>query len=336
MILVTGGLGYIGSHTVIDLLDAGYKVVVVDNLSNSAVDVIPRINQITSKSFFFEAGDIRDGEFLNSIFKRYPIASVIHFAGLKSVAESLKSPNMYFDVNVTGTLVLLDVMEKHRVFKLVYSSSATVYGIPKRNPICEHFDIGATCNPYGTSKFLTERILSATANSNSSWAITVLRYFNPIGAHESGLVGESPSSTPANLVPYLTLVAIGKLDSLAIYGNDYETPDGTGIRDYIHVLDLAAGHIKALEYLDAAVGIDSFNLGTGKGYSVLDVVENFNMVTGLKVNFTFAPRRLGDVAVCFSDPSKANRVLKWSANRSLEIMLVDAWRWQSQNPDGYV
>ncbi len=343
-ILVTGGAGYIGSHTCVELLDNGFEVVVIDNLSNSKIEAIRRVEKITGQSVRFHQADINDREALDRIFQQTPVDAVIHFAGLKAVGESCQKPLSYYQNNISGTLVLLESMAAHGVKKLVFSSSATVYGDPHTVPITENFPLNAI-NPYGRTKLFIEEILrdaSAADNLNNSeqpWQIAILRYFNPIGAHISGLIGEDPNGIPNNLMPYLSQVAIGKLPILSVFGNDYPTHDGTGVRDYIHVVDLAQGHIKALEYLmshSKDTGIcDAINLGTGNGYSVLDMVSTFIRETGQQVPYKITPRRPGDVAACYADPSLAAEKLKWKAERGLPQMLADTWRWQSDNPEGY-
>ncbi|NLG89586.1 MAG: UDP-glucose 4-epimerase GalE [Clostridiaceae bacterium] len=333
-ILVTGGAGYIGSHTCVELLDAGYEVIVVDNLSNSKEESLKRVREITGKPVKFYKADLLDRQAVNEIFKNEPIEAVMHFAGLKAVAESVSMPLRYYHNNITGTLTLLYVMQLHNVKKIVFSSSATVYGNPHTVPITEDFPLSAV-NPYGQSKLIIERILSDLYNSEPGWNIAILRYFNPTGAHPSGRIGEDPNRIPNNLFPYITQVAVGKLKVLNVYGSDYDTPDGTGIRDYIHVVDLAAGHIKALQKLNENPGIVVYNLGTGRGYSVLEVVNTFSKVTGINIPFRFAERRPGDIATSFADPSKAKNELGWTAKYGLDEMCADAWRWQQNNPDGY-
>ncbi|HEY8500460.1 MAG TPA: UDP-glucose 4-epimerase GalE [Clostridia bacterium] len=334
-ILVTGGAGYIGSHTCVELLQAGYEIVVVDNLVNSKEESLTRIREITGKHLTFYKADLLDKQAINEIFKNESIEAVIHFAGLKAVGESVSVPLRYYHNNITGTLTLLEVMQSRGVKKIVFSSSATVYGNPHTVPITEDFPVLNATNPYGQSKIIIERILSDLYISEPGWNIAILRYFNPIGAHPSGRIGEDPNGIPNNLVPYITQVAIGKLKVLNIYGSDYETPDGTGIRDYIHVVDLAAGHIKALQKLNENPGMVVYNLGTGKGYSVLETVNTFSKVTGKEIPYRFVERRPGDIAVSFADPSKAKNELGWSAKYGLEEMCTDAWRWQQNNPEGY-
>ncbi|MDP5291620.1 UDP-glucose 4-epimerase GalE [Oceanimonas sp. CHS3-5] len=334
-ILVTGGAGYIGSHTVVELLNAGNDVLVLDNLSNSSPESLKRVEQITGRKVPFVQGDIRDVALLEKLFAEHAIDCVVHFAGLKAVGESVQKPLEYYDNNVNGTLVLVEAMRKAGVFRLVFSSSATVYGEPQHMPITEDFAVGGTTNPYGTSKLMVEQVLQDVSKSDSRWAIALLRYFNPVGAHESGQIGEDPNGTPNNLLPYIAQVAVGRLQQLAVFGNDYPTPDGTGVRDYIHVVDLALGHLKALERIAGHDGVSTYNLGTGQGYSVLQMVKAFERASGRDVPYAIAPRRPGDIAECWSDPSKALQQLGWQAERGLEQMMTDAWRWQSQNPEGY-
>ena len=334
-VLVTGGTGYIGSHTVCELLDIGERVVIVDNLSNSKLCVLDRIEKITGKRPDFVKCDLLDKETLDAVFKANPdIDSVIHFAGLKAVGESVSLPIKYYHNNITGTLNLLDCMTKYSVNRIVFSSSATVYGIPKTVPISEDFPLSTT-NPYGETKLMIERILKDTTVAYKDLSVCVLRYFNPIGAHESGLIGEDPRGIPNNLLPYVAKVAAGKLQCLNVFGDDYDTKDGTGVRDYIHVVDLALAHLKAIEYTEKTKGIDYFNVGTGNGYSVLEIVKAFEKEWGSPINYLIAPRRPGDVAACYADPKKAQTVLGWSAKRDLETMCRDAAKWQRNNPDGY-
>lgn len=326
-VLVTGGAGYIGSHTVVELLDAGYEVVVVDNFSNSSPEALQAIKDITHKDFKFYEVDLLDKENLDKVFEENKdITSVIHFAGLKAVGESVAKPIEYYHNNITGTLMLVDVMRKHNVKKIVFSSSATVYGDPATVPIKESFPKSAT-NPYGQTKLMIEQILEDVYVSDNEWSVVLLRYFNPIGAHESGLIGEKPNGIPNNLMPYINQVAVGKLDHLNVFGNDYNTPDGTGVRDYIHVVDLSKGHLKAIERADKMKGVEAYNLGTGKGYSVLDIVNNFEKATGVKVKYEITARRPGDIAECYADPSKAADVLGWKAEKNLEDMCKDSWRF---------
>jgi UDP-glucose 4-epimerase len=333
-ILVTGGAGYIGSHTCVELLKAGYEVIVIDNLVNSKEESITRIREITGKPLTFYKADLLDKQAINEIFKSKSIEAVMHFAGFKAVGESVALPLRYYHNNIAGTLTLLEIMQIHGVKKIVFSSSATVYGNPHTVPITEDFPLSTT-NPYGQTKLIIEQILSDLYYSEPDWNIAILRYFNPIGAHPSGKIGEDPNGIPNNLVPYITQVAIGKLRVLNIFGSDYETPDGTGVRDYIHVVDLAAGHIKALQKLNENPGNVVYNLGTGKGYSVLEIINTFSKVTGKEIPYRFVERRPGDVAVSYADPSKANNELSWSAKYGLEEMCTDAWRWQRNNPEGY-
>ena len=334
-ILVTGGTGYIGSHTVVELHKIGEDVIIVDNLSNSKLCVLDRIEKISGKRPEFVLCDLLDAEKLDSVFKTHPeISAVIHFAGLKSVGESAKLPLKYYHNNLTGTFNLLSSMVKHNVGRIVFSSSATVYGVPKTVPITEDFPLSTT-NPYGETKLMIERILADTAAAYPTLSVCVLRYFNPIGAHESGLIGEDPKGIPNNLLPYISRVAAGKLEYLNVFGNDYDTPDGTGVRDYIHVVDLALAHLKAIKYTEEMKGIDYINVGTGNGYSVLEMVKAFGETWGSEIKYKIAPRRPGDVATCYSDPTKAYKVLGWRAERGLKKMCEDAARWQKMNPDGY-
>ncbi len=326
-VLVTGGAGYIGSHTVVELLDANYEVVIVDNFSNSKPQALEAIKTITKKDFKFYEVDLLDKKNLNDVFEdNKDIEAVIHFAALKAVGESVAKPIEYYNNNITGTLNLLDCMRKHNVKKIVFSSSATVYGDPKSVPIKEDFPKSAT-NPYGQTKVMIEQILEDVHTADNDWSVVLLRYFNPIGAHESGLIGESPNGIPNNLMPYINQVALGKLDHLNIFGDDYDTPDGTGVRDYIHVVDLAKGHIKAIERAEKMTGVESYNLGTGKGYSVLEIVQNFEKATGVKIKYEIAPRRPGDIAECYADPSKAQEILGWKAEKNLEDMCKDSWKF---------
>jgi UDP-glucose 4-epimerase len=334
-ILVTGGAGYIGSHTVVELLNEGYDLIIVDNFSNSKPEALKRIKEITGKGFTFYNVDLLDRESLEKVFINNKIEAVIHFAGLKAVGESVSIPLHYYHNNITGTLILCEVMAKYDVKKLVFSSSATVYGMPDRVPISEDFPLSAT-NPYGRTKLMIEEILKDLYVSDNSWGITILRYFNPIGAHESGRIGEDPNGIPNNLMPYITQVAIGNLKELQVFGNDYETIDGTGVRDYIHVVDLALGHIKALEKIIGTSGVEAYNLGTGTGYSVLEIVSAFEKASGKKVPFNIVDRRPGDIGECFANPEKARIVLGWEATRGIDEMCRDSWRWQEQNPTGYI
>ncbi len=334
-ILVTGGAGFIGSHTCVELLNAGYDTIILDNLCNSKSESVKRIKEITGKDVKFCECDIRDRKGLDKIFSENKIDAVIHFAGLKSVPQSCKEPLEYYDNNIGGTVTLCQAMRDAGCKKIVFSSSATVYGSENSSPLREDMPEGKTTNPYGTTKLYIERILKDTYESDKEWSVCLLRYFNPIGAHKSGKIGEDPNGIPSNLVPYITQVAIGKLDHLNVCGNDYPTPDGTGVRDYIHVVDLALGHIKAVEKVLGETGCYTYNLGTGKGYSVLDLVNAFEKACGKKIKYEIAPRRPGDVAVCYSDPSKAKEELGWVAERGVDEMCEDSWRWQSQNPNGY-
>lgn len=334
-ILVTGGAGYIGSHTCVELINKGYDVVVVDNLSNSSRLSLDRVEKITGRKITFYEADLRNQAALEGIFeKEKGIEAVIHFAGLKAVGESVQKPLEYYHNNITGTLILCEVMRKHGVKDLIFSSSATVYGTPESLPIKEDFPLSTT-NPYGATKLMIEGILRDLQHSDPEWNIIILRYFNPIGAHESGTIGENPKGIPNNLVPYITQVAVGKLECLNIFGDDYDTVDGTGVRDYIHVVDLALGHVQSILKLKEKKGILYYNLGTGHGCSVLQIVKGFEKVTGKKINYTIRPRRAGDIASCYADASKAKTELGWEAARNLEAMCEDAWRWQKNNPEGY-
>lgn len=333
MILVTGGAGYIGSHTVVELLEGGHDVLVLDDLSNSVRESLHRVEQITGKSLTFVQGDIADEELLRSIFAEHSISAVMHFAGFKAVGESVREPLMYYRNNFSGTVALCEVMSEFNVKKMVFSSSATVYGDPESVPIRENFPTGGTTNPYGTSKYMVERLLADLCTADPEWSATVLRYFNPVGAHDSGLIGEDPNGIPNNLVPYIAQVAVGKLECLSVYGDDYATPDGTGVRDYIHVVDLACGHLAALEKMDG--GFDAVNLGTGTGVSVLEMIRAFEAASGRTIPFRIVDRRPGDIAQCYADPTYAYERLGWRAELSLDAMLRDTWRWQSQNPNGY-
>lgn len=333
-VLVTGGAGFIGSHTSVELLNAGYDIIILDNFVNSKPESLKRIKELTGKDFKFYQADIRDEEAMTKVFADNKIDAVIHFAGLKSVPQSVKEPLNYYDNNIAGTVCLCRVMDKAGCKKLVFSSSATVYGSKNPSPLREDMPTGGTTNPYGTTKYFIEQILQDLCVSDSEWGVSILRYFNPIGAHKSGRIGEDPNGIPGNLMPYITQVAIGKLECLNVCGNDYPTPDGTGVRDYIHVVDLALGHIKALDRLLKVKGCEVYNLGTGKGYSVLDVVKAFEKASGIKINYRIAPRRAGDVACCYADATKAKEVLGWQAQYDIEDMCADSWRWQSQNPNG--
>ena len=334
-ILITGGTGFIGSHTAVSLIEAGYDVVIIDNLCNSSAKILPRLKEITGKDITFYQGDIRDRAMLQKIFAKHQIKTVMHFAGLKAVGESNALPIKYYDCNVSGSLILAEEMAKAGVFSMVFSSSATVYGNPVRTPITEDMPVGGTTNPYGTSKYMVERILADIQKADPRWSMILLRYFNPVGAHKSGLIGEYPNGTPNNLLPYICQVASGKLPYLSVFGNDYDTPDGTGVRDYIHVVDLAEGHIKAMEANSRKSGVFAYNLGTGNGYSVLEIIKAFENASGLNIPYQIKPRRPGDIAVCFADPSYTNRQIAWKAQRDLAAMMADSWRWQSNNPNGY-
>ncbi|MCT8861811.1 UDP-glucose 4-epimerase GalE [Shewanella xiamenensis] len=333
-ILVTGGAGYIGTHTVVELLNAGSEVIVLDNLSNSSIEALNRVERITGKSVTFYQGDILNKALLQKVFSDHNIDAVIHFAGLKAVGESVAKPLKYYENNVTGTLILCQVMAEFKVKNLVFSSSATVYGDPASLPITEDFPTGAT-NPYGQSKLMVEHILADLHHSDPSWNIARLRYFNPVGAHASGLIGEDPNDIPNNLMPFIAQVAVGKREALSVFGNDYPTHDGTGLRDYIHVVDLAIGHLKALEKLATKPGLVTYNLGTGQGYSVLDMVKAFEKACGKSIAYQIAPRRPGDIAACYANPEHARTDLGWQATHSLEDMANSSWHWQSTNPNGY-
>ena len=334
-ILVTGGTGFIGSHTCVELLNSGYEVVIADNLYNSKELVVDRIETITGKRPVFYNLDICDREALNELFDKENIDAAIHFAGYKAVGESTQKPIEYYHNNIESTLTLCDVMRKHGVKKIVFSSSATVYGDPAFVPITEECPLGETTNPYGATKSMQERILTDIWRSDNEWQVMLLRYFNPIGAHASGLIGEDPKGIPNNLLPYAAQVASGKRECIHVFGNDYDTPDGTGIRDYIHVVDLAKGHVKAIEGMETLPGVQIFNLGTGNGYSVLDIIKAFSAACGRDLPYVIDPRRPGDVAQCYSDPTKAKEVLGWVAEKNIEDMCRDAWNWQSRNPNGY-
>lgn len=334
-ILVTGGVGFIGSHTVVELQNAGYDVVVLDNLCNANPKVLDRIEAITGKKVPFYQADIRDREALNEIFDKESIDSVIHFAGLKAVGESVQKPLEYYDNNISGTLVLVDVMRQHGCKNIIFSSSATVYGDPAFVPITEECPKGVCTNPYGWTKSMLEQILSDIQKADNEWNVVLLRYFNPIGAHKSGTIGENPNGIPNNLMPYITQVAVGKREELGVFGDDYDTPDGTGVRDYIHVVDLALGHVKALKKIEEKAGLKIYNLGTGCGYSVLDVVHNFEKASKVKIPYSIKPRRAGDIATCYADASKAKEELGWEAKYGILEMCEDSWRWQKNNPNGY-
>ncbi len=333
-ILVTGGAGYIGSHTVVQLLEAGEQVVVVDNLSNSHQEVFNRIRTIAKGELVFVEGDLNDAPLLNNIFKSYDIDSVIHFAGYKAVGESVAKPLMYYQNNILSTLTLLEVMQQHNCHKLVFSSSATVYGDPETVPITEQSPLSAT-NPYGQTKLMIENILKDVASADANWRIAVLRYFNPVGAHSSGLIGEDPNGIPNNLMPFVAKVAVGQLPQVNVFGDDYDTPDGTGVRDYIHVVDLAAGHLAALEKLKSKSGWQAYNLGTGKGYSVLEVINNFANISEREIPYQIAPRRAGDISTCYASVDYTARALNWQAKADIKQMIKDHWSWQQQIPNGY-
>lgn len=335
MILVTGGAGYIGSHTLVELASAGLEFVVLDNLCNSSLVSLQRVQAITGKAVKFVKGDIRDAALLKQVFADYSITAVVHFAGLKAVGESVTQPLRYYDNNVLGSQVLLQAMADAGACNVVFSSSATVYGDPAEMPISEHCPLGRPTNPYGRSKLMVEDILRDLALSDPRWRVAVLRYFNPVGAHPSGLIGEDPQGIPNNLVPYISQVAVGLRKELMVHGNDYPTPDGTGVRDYIHVVDLAKGYLAALDFLVRNRGVNFWNLGTGVGYSVLDVIRAFEHVSGIKAPYRIGPRRPGDIAECWSCPEKAEMELGWKAERGLKEMMADAWRWQQRNPEGY-
>ena len=334
-ILVTGGAGFIGSHTCVELLNAGYEVTVIDNLYNSSEKAISRVKEIAGKDLDFVEGDILDKECLDRIFEEQKIDAVIHFAGLKAVGESVRMPVEYYSNNITGTLTLINSMREHDCKNIIFSSSATVYGDPAFVPITEECPKGTCTNPYGWTKWMLEQILTDVQTSDPEWNVILLRYFNPIGAHESGMIGEDPKGIPNNLVPYIAQVAIGKLEQLNVFGNDYDTPDGTGVRDYIHVVDLARGHVNAIRKLADKEGVSVFNLGTGHGYSVLQVVEAFGKACGHDIPYVIKPRRAGDISTCYCDPAKAERELGWKAEYGIEEMCRDSWNWQSKNPNGY-
>ena len=333
-ILVTGGLGYIGSHTVVELLNISAEVVVIDNLCNSKPKVKDIVEDIAGKTFDFYECDIRDKVALDKVLDEHKVDCCIHFAGLKAVGESVREPLMYYENNITGTLTLLKSLAEHDCKNIIFSSSATVYGDPAVIPITEECPKGQCTNPYGWTKSMLEQILTDVRNADKEWNVVLLRYFNPIGAHESGRMGEDPNGIPNNLMPYITQVAIVKREKLGVFGNDYDTPDGTGVRDYIHVVDLARGHIAALNAIKNNCGLEIYNLGTGKGYSVLDVVRNFEKASGVEIPFEVLPRREGDVAICYSDPSKAEKELGWKAEHGIYEMCRDSWNWQSKNPNG--
>lgn len=333
-ILVTGGAGYIGSHTCVELLNAGHDIVVVDNLSNSCEKSIEEVKEITGKDFPFYVCDILDKEKLSEIFDAHKVEAVIHFAGLKAVGESVEKPLSYYHNNMTGTFVLLEVMKEHNVFNIVFSSSATVYGSPETVPIKEDFPLSTT-NPYGSTKLMLERVLSDVYVSDNRFSVVLLRYFNPIGAHESGKIGEDPKGIPNNLLPYVAQVAVGKLKKISVFGNSYPTKDGTGVRDYIHVVDLALGHLKAVEKRAGVPGVHIYNLGTGNGYSVLEIIKAFSNACGKELPYEIVAPRAGDVAICYADATKAKEELGWTASRGIEKMCIDAWNWQSKNPNGF-
>ena len=334
-VLVTGGAGYIGSHTVLQLLNHNYDVIVIDNFSNSSKIALKRVEYLTSKKIIIYEGDIRNIDLIDSVFANNDIEAVIHFAALKSVSESIKKPIQYYENNVIGTLHLINSMLKNKIYNFIFSSSATVYGNPTAIPVHENCSTGGTTNPYGTTKYIVERMLDDITNYEFKFNATCLRYFNPVGAHYSGLIGEDPNGVPSNLFPYLTQVAVGKLEKLTIYGGDYPTVDGTGVRDYIHVMDLAEGHIAALKKQNIYGGLRYYNLGTGKGYSVKEIIDAFQKITEIKIPYVISERRLGDIAECWSKPDLAIKELHWEAKRTLEDMITDAWRWQNKNPNGY-
>ena len=333
-ILVTGGAGYIGSHTVVELVAAGYEAIIVDDLSNGSVQVLDRLKSITGREISFYQGSVADKGFMNRVFEENHIDAVIHFAAYKAVGESVQEPLKYYENNVGGTIALLEVMKENKVDHIIFSSSATVYGMNNISPLTEDLPTSAT-NPYGYTKLMMEQILTDLARAHSDWSVTNLRYFNPIGAHESGMIGEAPNGIPNNLMPYITQVAVGKLQELSVFGNDYDTHDSTGVRDYIHVVDLAKGHVLALKHNLENKGVAVFNLGTGIGYSVLDMVKAFENVNGVKIPYVIKNRRPGDVATCYADASKAHDILGWKAEKTLQDMMRDSWRWQSSNPNGY-
>ncbi len=334
-VLVTGGAGYIGSHTLVELIEANLEPIVLDNLCNSSQVSLQRVEKITGKSVHFIEGDIRDADLLDLIFKEHDITAVVHFAGLKAVGESVELPLKYYDNNVHGSQVLLQAMAKAGVYQFVFSSSATVYGEPEQMPISEQCPVGRPTNPYGRSKLMVEDILRDLAISDANWRIAILRYFNPVGAHASGTIGEDPNGIPNNLLPYIAQVAVGKLKELSVFGDDYNTEDGTGVRDYIHVVDLAQGHVAALQYLAKEKGVHTWNLGTGQGYSVLQMIKAFEQASGQPVPYKISPRRAGDIAQCYAHPEKAKQELNWSAKLGLQQMMEDTWRWQNQNPNGF-
>jgi UDP-glucose 4-epimerase len=333
-VLVTGGAGYIGSHTCLELLNAGYNVIVADNLCNSSYESLKRVQAITGKTLKFYQADINDEAGMNQIFSENKVDAVVHFAGLKAVGESVQNPLEYYRNNISGTLVLLDCMRKHGVKNMVFSSSATVYGLPRTVPIKEDFPLSTT-NPYGSTKLMIENILTDIYRSDEEWNIILLRYFNPIGAHESGMIGEDPDGIPNNLVPYIAKVAVGRLPYVNVFGNDYKTKDGTGVRDYIHVVDLAEGHLKALEKINGNPGLAVYNLGTGVGYSVLEIIDNFGKACGKEIPYRITDRRPGDIDICYADVTKAKKELGWQARYGIDKMCKDTWNWQNKNPEGY-
>lgn len=334
-ILITGGAGYIGSHTALELLNAGYEVVVYDNLCNSSRESLKRVEELTGKSISFYEGDVLDARILTEVFEKEEIQAVIHCAALKAVGESVRKPLEYYRNNINGTLTLMEVMRDVGVKNIVFSSSATVYGNPAVMPITEDCPKGQCTNPYGWTKSMMEQIMTDVQKADPEWNVILLRYFNPVGAHKSGRIGEDPKGIPNNLMPYIAQVAVGKLEKLGVFGDDYDTPDGTGVRDYIHVVDLAVGHVKAIDYILTGPGLDVINLGTGVGYSVLDMVKAFSKACGKDLPYEIKPRREGDIAMCYADPAKALKVLGWKAELGLDEMCEDSWRWQSQNPNGY-
>ena len=334
-ILVTGGAGFIGSHTVVELIDAGHEPVVIDNLSNASAESLKRVKEITGKDVPFYKADIRDGAALSEILDKENVDACIHFAGLKAVGESVAKPWEYYDNNIAGTLTLVDALKKHGAKNIIFSSSATVYGDPAFVPITEECPKGSCTNPYGWTKSMLEQILSDIQKADPTWNVILLRYFNPIGAHKSGLIGENPNGIPNNLMPYITQVAVGKRDKLTVFGNDYDTPDGTGVRDYIHVVDLAKGHVLALKKIEENAGLKIYNLGTGVGYSVLDIVKNFEDATGVKIPYVIGERRPGDIATCYASAEKAYKELGWKAQYGIKEMCEDSWRFQKNNPNGY-
>ena len=334
-ILLAGGAGYIGSHTAVELLTAGHDVVIVDNYCNSCAEAVNRVEEVSGKKVVSYEADVKDKVAMAKIFAENKIDCVIHFAGLKAVGESVSKPLEYYSNNISGSLVLFDEMRNHNVKNIIFSSSATVYGDPAFVPITEECPMGEITNPYGRTKAMLEQILTDIQKADPEWNVILLRYFNPIGAHKSGKIGENPNGIPNNLMPYITQVAVGKLKELGVFGNDYDTPDGTGVRDYIHVVDLAKGHVKALKKLEDNSGLSIYNLGTGKGYSVLDIVKNFEAATGVKIPYVIKPRRAGDIATCYCDASKAAKELGWTAENGIREMCEDSWRWQSNNPNGY-